>query len=167
MVVLVDYISFAAHTDYEGTSNFIREVKPPHLVSDRVSSSFSMSSFLQVLVHGEANEMARLKSALLREYEDNEEMNVEIYMPRNTQAVDLYFRGEKMAKIMGSLATKEAVQDLRVSGVLVKRGFNYHLIHPSDLSSEFHHCKDDLITCLFCFCRLYRIVHQLTLSGRH
>ena len=30
--VCVDYISFAAHTDYDGTSNFIREVKPPHIV---------------------------------------------------------------------------------------------------------------------------------------
>ncbi len=27
-----DYISFAAHTDYQGTSNFIKEVKPPHIV---------------------------------------------------------------------------------------------------------------------------------------
>ena len=81
--------------------------------------------------------MARLKAAILREHEDSEDMNVEIYMPRNTQAVDLYFRGEKMAKVMGSLATKEAAEDLRVSGVLVKRGFNYHLIHPSDLSSMY------------------------------
>lgn len=79
--------------------------------------------------------MARLKAAVLREYEDSEDMNVEIYMPRNTQAVDLYFRGEKMAKVMGSLATKEPMEDLRVSGVLVKRGFNYHLVHPLDLSS--------------------------------
>ncbi len=28
----LDYISFAAHTDYEGTSQFIRDVKPPHIV---------------------------------------------------------------------------------------------------------------------------------------
>ena len=33
-----------------------------------------------------------------------QDMNVEIYNPRNTQAVELYFRGEKMAKVMGSLA---------------------------------------------------------------
>lgn len=79
--------------------------------------------------------MARLKAAVLREYEDSEAISLEVYMPRNTQAVELYFRGEKMAKVMGSLATNEAVEDLRLSGVLVKRGFNYHLIHPSDLSS--------------------------------
>lgn len=79
--------------------------------------------------------MARLKAALLREYEDCEDISVEVHMPRNTQAVELYFRGEKMAKVMGSLATKEAENELRLSGVLVKRGFNYHLIHPTDLSS--------------------------------
>lgn len=80
--------------------------------------------------------MARLKAAVLREYEDSEDMNTEVYTPRNTQAVDLYFRGEKMAKVMGSLATNAAADELKLSGVLVKRGFNYHLIHPSDLSSE-------------------------------
>ena len=43
----VDYISFSAHTDYEQTSEFIRTPNPPHIV----------------LVHGEQNEMMRLKQA--------------------------------------------------------------------------------------------------------
>ena len=62
--------------------------------------------------------MARLRAALVREYEDNEviimipshvivtclscdlqEVNMEIHSPRNTQAVELYYRGEKMAKV--------------------------------------------------------------------
>ena len=90
----------------------------------------------QVLVHGEANEMARLKAAVLRENEDSDDVSVEVHTPRNTQAVELYFRGEKMAKVMGTLATEEPKDEHRLSGVLVKRGFNYHLIHPSDLSSE-------------------------------
>lgn len=64
-----------------------------------------------------------------------QEMNVEIYNPRNTQAVELYFRGEKMAKVMGSLAAVKPSEGHKLSGVLVKRGFNYHLIDPSDLSS--------------------------------
>lgn len=80
--------------------------------------------------------MARLKSALVREYEDSEDMSLEVYMPRNTQAVELYFRGEKMAKVMGSLATNVPADGAKLSGVLVERGFNYHLIHPSDLSSK-------------------------------
>lgn len=52
-----------------------------------------------MLVHGEANEMARLKAALIREYEDDPEYKMEVYNPRNTSAVELHFRGEKMAKV--------------------------------------------------------------------
>lgn len=54
---------------------------------------------LQILVHGEQNEMARLKAALIREYEDNEEVHIEVHNPRNTEAVTLNFRGEKLAKV--------------------------------------------------------------------
>ena len=32
----VDYISFSAHTDYQQTSEFIRALKPPHVVSVRI-----------------------------------------------------------------------------------------------------------------------------------
>lgn len=56
-------------------------------------------SFLQILVHGEQNEMARLKAALIREYEDNDEVHIEVHNPRNTEAVTLNFRGEKLAKV--------------------------------------------------------------------
>ncbi|KAL5480128.1 hypothetical protein EMCRGX_G023750 [Ephydatia muelleri] len=118
----VDYISFSAHTDYEQTSDFVRTLRPPHIV--RV-----------VLVHGEQNEMMRLKAALIRDFEDNADFKLEIYTPRNTQAVELYFRGEKMAKVMGVLASQRPHEGHNLSGVLVKRGFNYHLIDPSDLAS--------------------------------
>lgn len=56
-------------------------------------------SCLQILVHGEQNEMARLKAALIREYEDNDEVDIEVHNPRNTEAVTLNFRGEKLAKV--------------------------------------------------------------------
>uniref|UniRef100_A0A8C4I6E2 Cleavage and polyadenylation specificity factor subunit 3 n=1 Tax=Dicentrarchus labrax TaxID=13489 RepID=A0A8C4I6E2_DICLA len=107
----VDYISFSAHTDYQQTSEFIRALKPPHVI----------------LVHGEQNEMARLKAALIREYEDNDEVDIEVHNPRNTEAVTLNFRGEKLAKVMGSLTDKKCVQGQRVSGILIKRNFNYHI----------------------------------------
>ena len=85
----VDYISFSAHTDYRQTSEFVRALKPPHIV----------------LVHGEQNEMARLRAALVREYEDAPvEGRIEVHSPRNSQAVELTFRGEKMAKVVGRLA---------------------------------------------------------------
>uniref|UniRef100_A0A8C1QE72 Cleavage and polyadenylation specific factor 3 n=1 Tax=Cyprinus carpio TaxID=7962 RepID=A0A8C1QE72_CYPCA len=115
----VDYISFSAHTDYQQTSEFIRALKPPHVI----------------LVHGEQNEMARLKAALIREYEDNDEVHIEVHNPRNTEAVTLNFRGEKLAKVMGSLADKKCVQGQRVSGILVKKNFSYHILAPSDLSN--------------------------------
>ncbi|XP_020034300.2 cleavage and polyadenylation specificity factor subunit 3 isoform X1 [Castor canadensis] len=115
----VDYISFSAHTDYQQTSEFIRALKPPHVI----------------LVHGEQNEMARLKAALIREYEDNDEVHIEVHNPRNTEAVTLNFRGEKLAKVMGFLADKKPEQGQRVSGILVKRNFNYHILSPCDLSN--------------------------------
>ena len=34
-IPFVDYISFSAHTDFEQTSEFIRILKPPHIVSTR------------------------------------------------------------------------------------------------------------------------------------
>uniref|UniRef100_A0A3B4AQ14 Uncharacterized protein n=1 Tax=Periophthalmus magnuspinnatus TaxID=409849 RepID=A0A3B4AQ14_9GOBI len=115
----VDYISFSAHTDYQQTSEFIRALKPPHVI----------------LVHGEQNEMARLKAALIREYEDNDLVHIEVHNPRNTEAVTLNFRGEKLAKVMGSLADQRCVQGQRVAGILVKKNFNYHILNPCDLST--------------------------------
>ena len=53
----VDYISFSAHADYEQISEFVDILRPPHIV----------------LVHGEANEMSRLKTAVIREFEDKVE----------------------------------------------------------------------------------------------
>ena len=43
--------------------------------------------------------MSRLKSALIREYEDDPEYNIDIHNPRNTTPVAFHFRGEKMAKV--------------------------------------------------------------------
>lgn len=117
----VDYISFSAHTDYQQTSEFIRLLKPAHVV----------------LVHGEQNEMFRLKSALQREYESERNANITFHNPRNTHTVELYFRGEKTAKVMGSLAVKRPESGNKLSGVLVKRDFKYHVLAASDLSSTY------------------------------
>lgn len=113
----IEYISFSAHTDYKQTSEFVRALRPPHIM----------------LVHGEANEMNRLKAALQREYEDSENPPV-LHNPRNTVAVQLHFRGEKTAKVMGTLAIDPPKPGHKLSGVLVKRNFSYHLLAPTDLS---------------------------------
>lgn len=116
----VDYISFSAHADYRQISEFVRTIKPPHIV----------------LVHGEANEMGRLMSALNREYEDNPETTIRIHNPKNTDSVRLYFRGEKMAKVMGNLAMKKPEHSDKLSGILVKRNFNYYILAPEDLNDH-------------------------------
>ncbi|XP_066245733.1 cleavage and polyadenylation specificity factor 73 [Euwallacea similis] len=114
----VDYISFSAHTDYQQTSEFIKILKPPHVV----------------LVHGEQNEMSRLKAALQREFEEDQNTSIQLHNPRNTHTVELYFRGEKTAKVMGSLAVEEPKPGKVIQGVLVKRNFNYHILTADDLS---------------------------------
>ena len=73
----VEYISFSAHTDFKQTTQFIRALKPAHIV----------------LVHGEQTEMGKLKDALIRQYEDATDYSIQVYNPKNTQPVELYFRG--------------------------------------------------------------------------
>ncbi len=66
-----------------------------------------------MLVHGDANEMARLKASLVNRYEGK---NVQILTPKNCQTVQLKFRGEKTAKVVGSLAAEGATPGKVVSG---------------------------------------------------
>jgi cleavage and polyadenylation specificity factor subunit 3 len=49
---LVDYVSFSAHVDFVQNRSFITQVDPTHII----------------LVHGQKDEMGRLKSALLLQY---------------------------------------------------------------------------------------------------
>jgi cleavage and polyadenylation specificity factor subunit 3 len=113
----IEYISFSAHTDFKQTSQFVRSLKPAHII----------------LVHGEQSEMQKLKDGLIRQYEDTD-YNIQVYNPRNTQPVELYFRGEKSAKVVGKLAANTIPKlDTELSGILVKRNFKYHLVSPDDL----------------------------------
>mmetsp|Transcript_5334 Transcript_5334/g.6830 ORF Transcript_5334/g.6830 Transcript_5334/m.6830 type:complete len:114 (-) Transcript_5334:541-882(-) len=50
----VEYISFSAHADYGNTRDFIATLMPPNIV----------------LVHGDQNEMGKLKNALDASYKD-------------------------------------------------------------------------------------------------
>ena len=106
-------------------------------------------------MHGEQNEMSRLKAALEREYDEERLANIEIYTPRNTQAVELHFKGEKIAKVVGSLAGEELKDGQCVSGVLAKRGFKYHLIDPSELPSVCVRVRVCVCVCVYvrvCVC---------------
>ena len=111
-------------------------------------------------MHGEQNEMSRLKAALEREYEEERLSQIEIYTPRNTQAFELHFKGEKIAKVVGSLAGEELREGQCVSGVLAKRGFKYHLIDPAELPSECV-CVCVCVQVHICMCT-YVCVHACT-----
>lgn len=51
-----------------------------------------------ILVHGEANNMSRLRSALKTKFGERKD-DIQIYTPRNVEIVKLKFRGERMAKV--------------------------------------------------------------------
>uniref|UniRef100_A0A8R1E3E4 Cleavage and polyadenylation specificity factor subunit 3 n=1 Tax=Caenorhabditis japonica TaxID=281687 RepID=A0A8R1E3E4_CAEJA len=116
MKMQVGYVSFSAHTDYHQTSNFVKALKPPHLV----------------LVHGELHEMSRLKSSIERQFQDDN-IPIEVHNPRNTERLELQFRGEKTAKVVGSLAKRMPENNELISGVLVKNNFSYSIMDPRDL----------------------------------
>eukprot|EP00043_Microstomoeca_roanoka_P009598 m.91345 g.91345 ORF g.91345 m.91345 type:complete len:784 (+) comp14632_c0_seq2:23-2374(+) len=110
------YISFSAHVDYAQNRDFIRALDPTHLI----------------LVHGEKHEMSRLKTQIINEWEA-EQKKVSIFDPKNAETVLLHYRGEKLAKVIGSLATDGPVQSRKVSGILVAKAFNYMIVSPSEL----------------------------------
>ncbi|KAI3875131.1 hypothetical protein MKW92_010934 [Papaver armeniacum] len=110
----VHYISFSAHADFAQTSTFLKELMPPNII----------------LVHGEANEMGRLKQKLITQFADK---NTKIISPKNCQSVEMYFNSEKMAKTIGKLAEKTPEPGETVSGLLVKKGFTYQIMAPDDL----------------------------------
>ncbi|XP_034702641.1 cleavage and polyadenylation specificity factor subunit 3-I-like isoform X2 [Vitis riparia] len=110
----VHYISFSAHADFAQTSTFLKELMPPNII----------------LVHGEANEMGRLKQKLITQFAD---CNTKIISPKNCQSVEMYFNSEKMAKTIGRLAEKTPEVGETVSGLLVKKGFTYQIMAPDDL----------------------------------
>ncbi|KAJ8515603.1 hypothetical protein ONZ45_g7016 [Pleurotus djamor] len=114
--ISVDYISFSAHVDFSQNSEFIELVKAQHVV----------------LVHGEQNNMARLRAAMTARYKERDE-DVKIHTPRNLETLELSFRGERVAKAIGTLAEKPPAPGESISGLLVSKDFSYTLLDPRDL----------------------------------
>eukprot|EP00124_Ichthyophonus_hoferi_P003251 Ihof_evm2s272 gene=Ihof_evmTU2s272 len=117
MRLAVHQISFSAHADFAQTRDFIDALLPPNIV----------------LVHGDSNEMGRLKAELTRRFDERPDVNTVIHTPKNTQAVELFFRGEKLAKTIGSLADDPPLDGQTMSGVLVRKGFAHNILAPQDL----------------------------------
>jgi cleavage and polyadenylation specificity factor subunit 3 len=98
----VDHISFSAHADFEQTSGFLDATRPAHVV----------------LVHGEVTEMGRLKGALERSAQaQNIPRNV--FMPRNSQAVQIEHKPLRAVRVVGRLAQKAPMEGVQLRGVLV------------------------------------------------
>ncbi|KDQ27591.1 hypothetical protein PLEOSDRAFT_27952 [Pleurotus ostreatus PC15] len=114
--ISVDYISFSAHVDFSQNSEFIELIKAQHVV----------------LVHGEQNNMGRLRAAMTARYKDRDE-DVKIHTPRNLETLELSFRGERVAKAIGTLADKTPSSGDTISGLLVAKDYSYTLLDPRDL----------------------------------
>ncbi|PVU89408.1 hypothetical protein BB561_005371 [Smittium simulii] len=112
----INYISFSAHVDFTQNSQFIDEISPSNLI----------------LVHGEQSAMNRLKAALVSKFTEKE-ISMNIYTPKNTESVKMYFRGEKMARLMGEMAVEQVPQNKIIEGVLVQRNYKYNLYSSIDL----------------------------------
>ncbi|KAI0695516.1 beta-lactamase-like protein [Cytidiella melzeri] len=112
----VDEISFSAHVDYSQNSEFIEAVQAQHIV----------------LVHGEQTAMGRLKAAMQDRYKTRDE-DVKIHTPRNLEPLELTFRGERVAKAIGTLAARPPQSNDIVTGLLVSKDYSYTLLDPRDL----------------------------------
>lgn len=79
--------------------------------------------------------MGRLKSALLSKYKDLRDSpeEIKIFNPRNSEEVRLPFRGEKIAKVMGTLAAKHPTNGQILSGILVQKNFEMSILAVEDL----------------------------------
>ena len=96
----VNYISFSAHADFQQTSNFISQLKPSYVV----------------LVHGDSNEMGRLKLALEKKF------TMKVVAPVNHQTLEFTFPVKVNAKIIKK-------QGFPTEGIIVRKEPE-HMILP-------------------------------------
>ncbi len=109
----VDYISFSAHVDFAQNSRFIDEIKAQHIV----------------LVHGEQNNMSKLRAALQARFTARGS-DVKIHTPRNCEPLTLQFRAQRTAKAIGTIAAKLPAQGDTVDGLLISKDFAYTILDP-------------------------------------
>jgi cleavage and polyadenylation specificity factor subunit 3 len=76
--------------------------------------------------------MGRLRAALQSKYKNRDE-DIKIYSPRNLETLDLTFRPERVAKVIGELAAKPLKTNDVLSGLLVSKDYSYTLLDPRDL----------------------------------
>ncbi|RWA06343.1 hypothetical protein EKO27_g8761 [Xylaria grammica] len=119
--------SFAAHVDGQENREFIEEIAAP----------------VVILVHGEQHNMMRLKSKLLSLNANRFETDkTKVYSPRNCEELRIPFKTDKVAKVVGKLASipppghlpsPEDSEPELVAGVIVQNDFKMSLMDPEDL----------------------------------
>ncbi|KAF1995702.1 hypothetical protein P154DRAFT_538562 [Amniculicola lignicola CBS 123094] len=128
----VQEYSFAAHVDGKENMEFVQEVAAP----------------VVILVHGEKGNMTRLKSKLLT-LNAHKSRPVKIYSPANCEEVRIPFKTDKVAKVVGKLASippplphkrgegddeEDDDEQLNlITGVLIQNDFKISLMAPEDL----------------------------------
>ncbi|GAV30508.1 hypothetical protein PMKS-004022 [Pichia membranifaciens] len=117
--ISVEEISFAAHVDFEQNAEFIDLVNPKTIV----------------LVHGDSNPMGRLKSALLSKYQKlrSTDKEIKIYNPKNSTVLSLEFKAQKVAKVVGQLASALPEDGDQIKGILVQKNFDINLLTVDDV----------------------------------
>ena len=117
----VSTISFSAHVDFVQNRSFIMSSDPKHII----------------LVHGQKDEMGRLKSALrlaFKHLPDSKQPTIS--MPPNLQGIKLKFLRRRHAKVMGTLAENDQPKEgEEVQGILVTHNFSSKIVDPKDLST--------------------------------
>ncbi|CAA9960743.1 Endoribonuclease YSH1 [Pyrenophora teres f. maculata] len=135
----VQEYSFAAHVDGKENMEFVQEVAAP----------------VVILVHGEKGNMTRLKSKLLS-FNAQKAIPTKIYSPANCEELRIPFKTDKIAKVVGKLASitppvprsltpggsevnqkggkeEESEKVDLISGVLIQNDFKISLMAPEDL----------------------------------
>ncbi|KAG0149819.1 hypothetical protein CROQUDRAFT_653097 [Cronartium quercuum f. sp. fusiforme G11] len=85
-----------------------------------------------VLVHGELNNMTRLRNALKDKYL-LQKNDMQIHTPRNVETLRLKFQASRIARAIGTLAEINPLAGESISGILVSKDAAYTLLAPSDL----------------------------------
>eukprot|EP00879_Flechtneria_rotunda_P030549 GHRR01033195.1.p1 GENE.GHRR01033195.1~~GHRR01033195.1.p1 ORF type:complete len:643 (+),score=196.64 GHRR01033195.1:256-2184(+) len=114
----VESISFSAHADYDQTRLFLDELQPPNVV----------------LVHGEVNEMMRLRGALERTAWEKGWKRA-LHTPKTDSSIYIPFQPKHVAHVRGRLAVQPAKPGQALRGVLVQQAGLDQILHPDDLST--------------------------------
>lgn len=114
----VKTITFAAHSDFIGTKSFVEQLKPKNII----------------FVHGEEEQMRRLKNKLLHDAQAAGQ-ECEFFNPDNCKTVTLQFQEQRIVKAYGGELVQQRMRTKgnRVAAYLVRKDFSDRLIATEDI----------------------------------